>query len=159
MDGNIRPATPEQDQPRHAASLNVVQWKWPEALTLPLAADAIFLIDRQRIALRKQPALGLRQVQADRSGLVALPHLFNVLNGSMSLVGPQPLSERQIEHTPVAERDTYFACRPGLTGLWELEGRRGVRNGPRLDMRYATEFSPQLDLKIIAKTLANITKD
>jgi lipopolysaccharide/colanic/teichoic acid biosynthesis glycosyltransferase len=95
----------------------------------------------------------------DHTGLGALPHLLNVLNGTMSLVGPQPLSERRMRNRPNIERDAYFACRPGLTGLWQVEGRRGVRNDPRLDRRYATECSPRLDLIIIAKTLVGITRD
>jgi lipopolysaccharide/colanic/teichoic acid biosynthesis glycosyltransferase len=93
-----------------------------------------------------------------RARLDTLPHLLNVLNGTMSLVGPQPRSERQMSRR-VAEREAYFSCRPGLTGLWELEGRKGVRNGPRLDRRYVTECSPKLDLIIIARTLIDITSD
>jgi exopolysaccharide production protein ExoY len=95
----------------------------------------------------------------DRTEFGALPHLWNVLNGTMSLVGPQPLSERQMRNRPSVERDAYFACRPGLTGLWQVEGRRGVRNGPRLDRRYVTECSPRLDLSIVARTLIGITRD
>jgi exopolysaccharide production protein ExoY len=95
----------------------------------------------------------------DHAGLGALPHLLNVLNGTMSLVGPQPLTERQLRNRSGADRDTYFACRPGLTGLWQVEGRRGVRNGPRLDRRYVTECSPRLDLTILARTFIAISND
>jgi exopolysaccharide production protein ExoY len=95
----------------------------------------------------------------DHTGLGVLPHLLNVLNGTMSLVGPQPLSEHQLRNRSSADHDTYFACRPGLTGLWQVEGRRGVRNGPRLDRTYVTECSPRLDLIIVAKTLIGITRD
>jgi lipopolysaccharide/colanic/teichoic acid biosynthesis glycosyltransferase len=43
--------------------------------------------------------------------------------------------------------------------LWQVEGRRGVRNGPRLDRRYVMACSPRLDLTIIARTLIGISKD
>jgi lipopolysaccharide/colanic/teichoic acid biosynthesis glycosyltransferase len=112
-----------------------------------------------RVFQRWQFASGSHFGFIARCRLDALPHLFNVLNGTMSLVGPQPLGERQLRHRPIADRAAYFACRPGLTGLWELEGRMGVRNGPQLDIRYVTECSPRLDLLIIARTLAHISSD
>ena len=91
------------------------------------------------------------------TGLGSLPHLLNVLNGTMSLVGPQPLTAQEMRLRPVAQRDAYFSCRPGLTGLWELEGRKGIRSGPQLDRRYVTECCPRLDLLILARTLIGIT--
>jgi lipopolysaccharide/colanic/teichoic acid biosynthesis glycosyltransferase len=101
--------------------------------------------------------LGARFELIRRTRLDTLPHLLNVLNGTMSLVGPQPLTAQEMRRRPVAQRDAYFSCRPGLTGLWELEGRRGIRSGPQLDRRYVTECCPRLDLLILARTLIGIT--
>jgi exopolysaccharide production protein ExoY len=101
--------------------------------------------------------LGARFELIRRTRLDTLPHLLNVLNGTMSLVGPQPLTAQEMRRRPVAQRDAYFSCRPGLTGLWELEGRKGIRSGPQLDRRYVTECCPRLDLLILARTLIGIT--
>lgn len=133
------------------------------ALMLKLAGTPIFegqpyIGADGRIFQRWRFSSSTRLELIRRARLDTLPHLLNVLNGTMSLVGPQPRSERQMSRR-VAERDAYFSCRPGLTGLWELEGRKGVRNGPRLDRRYVTECSPKLDLIIIARTLIDITND
>jgi exopolysaccharide production protein ExoY len=134
------------------------------ALMLKLAGISIFEgqpyvgADGQ-VFQRWQFFSGARFELIRRARLDTLPHLLNVLNGTMSLVGPQPLTEQQMRLRPVAQRDAYFSCRPGLTGLWELEGRRGVRSGPQLDRRYVTECCLRLDLRILARTLIGIISD
>jgi lipopolysaccharide/colanic/teichoic acid biosynthesis glycosyltransferase len=90
-----------------------------------------------------------------KTGLDGLPQLFNVLNGTMSFVGPQPLSERQVRSRTIDEQVAYFACRPGLTGLWQSGGR----NNLRLEQRYATECSPWLDFTILVRTLVTAKRE
>jgi lipopolysaccharide/colanic/teichoic acid biosynthesis glycosyltransferase len=94
-----------------------------------------------------------------RAGLNGLPHLFSVLNGTMSLVGPHPITERERTHSSAARLDAYYACRPGLTGLWHLEPRSGVRYSERLDQRYVRECSPRLDFVILARTVVARNRD
>lgn len=83
-----------------------------------------------------------------------LPQFFNVLKGDMSLVGPRPCMVRQRtlygDHWP-----HYCQMRPGITGLWQVSGRNRLSYAERVqfDVRYATEWSIWLDLKILARTV------
>jgi exopolysaccharide production protein ExoY len=88
------------------------------------------------------------------SGLDELPQLLNVLRGEMSLVGPRPcLAYEAAKYLPwQMER---FNVVPGLTGLWQVSGknRTTFTRMMQLDIEYARNKSPWLDLKIIFKTI------
>jgi lipopolysaccharide/colanic/teichoic acid biosynthesis glycosyltransferase len=82
-----------------------------------------------------------------------VPQLLNVLRGEMSLVGPRPVIEYEVEQYP----DWYlrrFAVKPGLTGLWQVSGRneRTYEEMVRFDIEYAERRSLWLDLRILART-------
>jgi lipopolysaccharide/colanic/teichoic acid biosynthesis glycosyltransferase len=82
-----------------------------------------------------------------------VPQLFNVLRGDMSLVGPRPVIEYEVEQYP----DWYlqrFAVKPGMTGLWQVSGRneRTYEEMIRFDVEYAERRSLWLDLRILART-------
>jgi lipopolysaccharide/colanic/teichoic acid biosynthesis glycosyltransferase len=82
-----------------------------------------------------------------------LPQLWNVLRGEMSLVGPRPVIEYEVEQYP----DWYlrrFAVKPGLTGLWQVSGRNELsyEDMVRFDIEYAERRSLWLDLRILART-------
>jgi lipopolysaccharide/colanic/teichoic acid biosynthesis glycosyltransferase len=82
-----------------------------------------------------------------------VPQLLNVLRGDMSLVGPRPVIEYEVEQYP----DWYlqrFAVKPGLTGLWQVSGRneRTYEEMIRFDVEYAERRSLWLDLRILART-------
>ena len=87
--------------------------------------------------------------------LAQLPQLLNVLNGTMSFVGPHPVGK--------GERvdQAYFTCRPGITGLWRVTDSPSLSYAQRkkLDHRYMSECSPWLDIVILAKTLVLINAD
>src|SRR5258708_780823 len=57
-----------------------------------------------------------------KSSLDELPQLFNVLKGDMSIVGPRPVTEDELVRYSGAVK-AYLACRPGITGLWQVSGR------------------------------------
>jgi len=80
-----------------------------------------------------------------------LPNLFNVLRGTMSLVGPRPRLRTEASQ-PAMDRATV---RPGLTGLWQTSGLPGSRteDAGRLDREYAKYWSLWLDIKIMIKTV------
>ncbi|MCL6465863.1 MAG: sugar transferase [candidate division WOR-3 bacterium] len=83
-----------------------------------------------------------------------LPQLFNVLVGQMSLVGPRPIVEKEVEYY----RDyslLLFRVPPGLTGLWQVSGRTDTSYEERvkLDTRYVREWTLAGDLVIILKTV------
>jgi lipopolysaccharide/colanic/teichoic acid biosynthesis glycosyltransferase len=83
-----------------------------------------------------------------------LPQLFNVLNGSMSLVGPRPLpvKEQQQISGPMRRR---LSMKPGITGLWQVSGRSNLsfEEWMRLDLEYIDNFSLRLDLELLLRTV------
>ena len=86
-----------------------------------------------------------------------LPQLFNVLNGSMSLVGPRPHLASELEQMPHhAVRRSLVT--PGLTGLWQVSGRSDLEgdDAVRLDLRYVENWSLTLDLLILWKTASAV---
>ncbi len=89
-----------------------------------------------------------------RSSLDELPQLFNVLRGDMSLVGVRPLLPEQLERRPVQDQMLYKMLRPGMTGLWQVEGRSDVSGDERrlLDRSYVCEWSLVGDVIVLART-------
>src|SRR6266850_6891700 len=83
-----------------------------------------------------------------------LPQLFNVLRGEMSLVGPRPPVPYELEVYDVWHRRRLVEVKPGITGLWQVNGRSRLRfdDMVRLDLRYATTWSVWLDIKILLRT-------
>ncbi|SRR6266540_895845 len=83
-----------------------------------------------------------------------LPQLFNVLKGEMSLVGPRPLPIYEARQIKGAQR-RRLAMRPGITGLWQVNGRNMVDfdEWMRMDLLYVDRWSLALDLKILLRTI------
>lgn len=82
-----------------------------------------------------------------------LPQLFNVLFGTMSLVGPRPQSQAEVEqYEPDAMRRLHV--KPGMTGLWQVSGRSDLdwEQSIRLDLKYVDNWSPIVDLQILFRT-------
>ncbi len=89
------------------------------------------------------------------TSLDELPQLFNVLCGDMSLVGPRPVVQRELdEHYGAEGKDLYCSVRPGLTGLWQISGRSDTSYRQRVDLdaRYVRERSLAMDVKILLRT-------
>jgi Undecaprenyl-phosphate galactose phosphotransferase WbaP len=89
-----------------------------------------------------------------RSSLDELPQAWNVLRGEMSLVGPRPIVEKEVaKYGHVFGK--YAAVKPGITGMWQVSGRNEVSYEERvkLDQYYVANWSPWLDLFILAKTI------
>jgi exopolysaccharide biosynthesis polyprenyl glycosylphosphotransferase len=89
-----------------------------------------------------------------RYSIDELPQLFNVLGGSMSLVGPRPQQQWEVETYDDAIRRRLLV-RPGMTGLWQVSGRSSLtwNEAVRLDLYYVDNWSMLTDLLIIAKTV------
>jgi lipopolysaccharide/colanic/teichoic acid biosynthesis glycosyltransferase len=92
-----------------------------------------------------------------RSSLDELPQLWNVLRGSMSLVGPRPPLPDEVAAYDVWHR-RRLSMKPGITGLWQVAARREPEfdRWVRIDLDYIDRWSLWLDLKIIARTLPAI---
>ncbi len=104
-----------------------------------------------------------------RTSIDELPQLFNVLEGSMSLVGPRPhaVSHNQFYSSRVKEYLARHRIKPGMTGLAQINGFRGetetleaMEQRVELDLEYIKNWSFSLDLKILIKTpLALVSKN
>jgi exopolysaccharide production protein ExoY len=90
-----------------------------------------------------------------KSSLDELPQLFNVLRGDMSIVGPRPVTDEELERY-ASSMGAYLACRPGITGLWQVSGRSTTTYSKRVacDTFYAHNWSMALDIKILLVTPA-----
>ena len=90
-----------------------------------------------------------------RTSIDELPQLFNVLKGDMSLVGPRPPLPYEAEKYKSWHLRRVLEIRPGITGLWQVEGRNKTSfdDMVRLDLRYIRDWSPWLDLRILLKTV------
>jgi lipopolysaccharide/colanic/teichoic acid biosynthesis glycosyltransferase len=89
-----------------------------------------------------------------KTSLDELPQFLNVLKGEMSLVGPRPPIPYELENYDVWHRRRIMEVKPGITGLWQIEGRSSTTFDEmvRLDLKYAKEWSLWLDIKILLKT-------
>jgi exopolysaccharide production protein ExoY len=88
------------------------------------------------------------------SGLDELPQIFNVLRGEMSLVGPRPCLPHEFERYDAWQQERVNAP-PGLTGFWQVNGKNKTTFSEMIamDIFYARNMSPGLDLRIIVKTI------
>jgi lipopolysaccharide/colanic/teichoic acid biosynthesis glycosyltransferase len=89
-----------------------------------------------------------------KTSLDEFPQFWNVLKGDMSLVGPRPPVMYEFESYGLWHRQRLTAVKPGITGLWQVDGRSRVTFDEmvRLDIRYARSWSLWLDLKILIQT-------
>jgi lipopolysaccharide/colanic/teichoic acid biosynthesis glycosyltransferase len=88
------------------------------------------------------------------TSLDELPQFLNVLSGQMSLVGPRPPLIYEFERYDLWHKQRLLAVKPGITGLWQVDGRSRVKFDEmvRLDIRYARSWSLWLDIKILLQT-------
>ena len=94
-----------------------------------------------------------------RSSIDELPQLINILNGTMSIVGPRPIVEKEVAlYGEYA--DKLFSVVPGLTGYWQANGRSDTTYEERIkmDMYYIDNRSLGLDFKIIIKTFGSVVR-
>ncbi len=125
-----------------------------DKLTNVLASSPAMKEEFERdFKLRKDPRVTIIGKFLRRSSLDELPQFFNVLRGQMSLVGPRPIVEKELQRYGEFMEEV-FSVRPGLTGLWQVSGRNNLSYAKRvkLDVSYARGRSFILDIEIILLT-------
>lgn len=95
-----------------------------------------------------------------RSSLDELPQLWHVLTGEMSLVGPRPMSSRDVAQFEDPWLMRRFSVRPGLTCLWQISGRSNLsfQQWIALDLEYVDRWSLTLDATTMLKTIPAVLK-
>jgi lipopolysaccharide/colanic/teichoic acid biosynthesis glycosyltransferase len=108
--------------------------------------------------IRKDPRITKVGGFLRRTSLDELPQLFNVIKGDMSLVGPRPMSLRDVERFSEASLMRRFSVMPGITGLWQVSGRSNTNFDTwiRLDLHYIDRWSLGLDLRILLRTIPTV---
>jgi lipopolysaccharide/colanic/teichoic acid biosynthesis glycosyltransferase len=122
--------------------------------TMLSAEDEVPVQDNALFKLTGDPRVTPLGTWLRRTSLDELPQLINVLRGDMSLVGPRPMLpwEAELLAAPYRRR---FTVKPGITGLWQVNGRSrlSMRTALELDVEYTRRRSVLLDLSILARTV------
>lgn len=94
-----------------------------------------------------------------RTSLDEIPQFINVINGTMSLVGPRPVVKKEIGEYG-DKKDKFLSVKPGVTGLWQVSGRSAVGYPERcdLELKYVSKASLAFDIVILSKTVISVLK-
>lgn len=95
-----------------------------------------------------------------RTSLDEFPQFYNVLKGEMSLIGTRPPTVDEWDKYELHHR-ARLAIKPGITGMWQVSGRSEITDFEEvvnLDMKYITQWSIGMDLKILLKTIISVLK-
>ena len=129
-------------------------------LRLLLASDPAARAEWEReFKLRNDPRITRIGQFLRRTSLDELPQLLNVIRGEMSLVGPRPVINAELERYG-DDVDYFLMVRPGMTGLWQVSGRNDVDYDTRvyLDTWYVKNWSMWYDVAILFKTINVVLK-
>lgn len=93
-----------------------------------------------------------------KTSLDELPQLYDALRGELSLVGPRPITQAELDRYG-DQATSFLALKPGITGLWQVNGRSSTTYEERvkLDIFYVEHWSLGMDLSILARTLVSVT--
>jgi exopolysaccharide production protein ExoY len=127
----------------------------PERLAALLASDPEAMAEWTAAQkLRSDPRITRMGAFLRKTSLDELPQLFNIVRGEMSLVGPRPIVEAEVERYDRSFA-SYARSRPGLTGLWQVSGRSDASYAARVnwDVDYVQRWSMAGDLAIMVRTV------
>lgn len=125
--------------------------KLEELLTNDLSACEEW---EQNFKLKDDPRITKSGAFLRKTSLDELPQIFNVLKGDMSLVGPRPIVQTELERYGEFVRD-YLSVRPGITGYWQVNGRSDTTYEERvqMDVWYVRHWSLWLDVVLLWRTI------
>jgi len=125
-------------------------------LALDPKARAEWEADRK---LKNDPRITRAGAIMRKFSLDEVPQFWNVLRGEMSIVGPRPIVQAEVQYYGNDFRN-YAAVRPGITGLWQVSGRNDVSypNRVALDCKYVRSWSFGMDLGIILRTVSAVLR-
>lgn len=147
--------------PLHVLKLRTMVPDAEQALRLHLETDAVAREEWEtHFKLSRDPRITRYGQVFRKLSLDELPQLVNVLTGGMSLVGPRPLPSYHHDALPPAIALLRTKALPGMTGLWQVEGRSDtdLRGMAELDMAYVRNWSVWQDLVILARTFGVVVK-
>jgi exopolysaccharide production protein ExoY len=95
-----------------------------------------------------------------RHSLDELPQLWHVVRGEMSLVGPRPITRKELDLYYSDCEDEVLSVKPGLTGLWQVMGRNGLTYARRrrLDLIFVRRMSAGLYMRILLRSLPRVIR-
>ncbi len=104
--------------------------------------------------LRNDPRVTKVGAFLRRTSLDELPQLFNILRGDMSVIGPRPVTKKEMQRYG-ADVVYYYAARPGVLGLWQVNGRNELSYDERVayDIEYVKTWGLHKDLMILLKAV------
>jgi exopolysaccharide biosynthesis polyprenyl glycosylphosphotransferase len=140
-----------------------VLWKF-RTMTADAEERRATLLDRNEhdgvlFKIRDDPRVTRFGRRLRRWSIDEIPQLWNVVRGEMSIVGPRPPLPAEVEsYTDRVRR--RLLVKPGMTGLWQISGRAGLpwEESVRLDLHYVENWSPSLDMAILAKTVSAVVR-
>src|SRR6185312_6738640 len=119
-------------------------------------AEVAHLNERDRVLFKvsNDPRITRLGRWLRKYSLDEMPQFINVLRGQMSVVGPRPPLESEVERYELGHLRRLDVT-PGITGLWQVENRQdpSYANYVSLDVQYIDNWSPWLDLKIVLRTI------
>lgn len=131
-----------------------------ERLREVLASDPKLRIEYEKFhKLRNDPRVTRVGKILRKYSLDELPQIWSVIRGDMSLVGPRPYLEREIKDMD-AQEGIILRATPGMTGLWQVSDRNstGFAERVRMDVHYVRNWSPWIDINILARTFNVVIK-
>lgn len=126
-----------------------------EKLEELLATDAEARAEWERdFKLKNDPRITKSGAFLRKTSLDELPQIFNVLRGEMSLVGPRPIIQEELERYGEHAAD-YLMVKPGITGMWQVSGRSDIDYQERvmLDSWYVRNWSVWIDVMLLWRTI------
>lgn len=128
-----------------------IMYKFRTMITQTVDADGNDIMPENRIT---RVGRILRKLSLDE-----LPQLINILNGTMSIIGPRPMLDYQALRC-IGEENLRFQMRPGLTGLAQVKGRNNILWEERIqyDIEYVRNYTLWLDVAILFKTVVLVFK-